>query len=74
MGRFNSSLTRVKPTFNALYKKDPTGQTWLLDLLRLGNRDENQLPELGVLQRPPAYEFCADPPKQFSALAFAQSR
>jgi hypothetical protein len=36
-GRFNSSITRVWPIFNYLLHRDPTGMTWLPDLLRLGD-------------------------------------
>jgi hypothetical protein len=35
MGKFNSSKTRVKPVFDRLLHKDPTGQSWLPVLLAL---------------------------------------
>lgn len=35
MGRYDSSITRVKPIFDQLYAKDATGQTWLPKLLCL---------------------------------------
>jgi hypothetical protein len=34
-GRVNSSITRVRPIFSALLDRDPTGETWLPDLLQL---------------------------------------
>jgi hypothetical protein len=42
VGRFDSSKTRVQPVFNTLYRRDPTGRTWLPALLRL-------FPNSGVL-------------------------
>ena len=33
MGRLNSSLTRVRPFFRALLTRDPSGTSWLRDLL-----------------------------------------
>jgi hypothetical protein len=33
-GRFNSSITRVRPVFSALLDRDPAGRTWLGPLLR----------------------------------------
>lgn len=35
MGERNSTETRVKPVFNKLYSKDPTGASWLARLLKL---------------------------------------
>jgi thymidylate kinase len=34
-GRFNSSITRVRPVFTALIERDPTGRSWLPALLEL---------------------------------------
>lgn len=34
-GKFNSSITRVRPVFQRLFKLDKSGQSWLADLLRL---------------------------------------
>ena len=36
MGNKNSSVTRVWPVFDQLLEKDPTGQTWLPQLVALG--------------------------------------
>lgn len=65
MGEHNSSLTRVQPVFNQLYRFDPSGTHWLGDLLSLGSRvragivrlptDPAQWP--GRLQLPPQYEL-----------------
>lgn len=38
MGLKNSSITRVRPVFQQLMQKDPTGGTWLADLLDLAPR------------------------------------
>lgn len=35
MGKFNSSLTRVRPVFRELRRQDPSGRTWLPKLLQL---------------------------------------
>lgn len=37
-GLYNSSITRVRPVFQQLLHKDPTGATWLTDLLDLAPR------------------------------------
>lgn len=34
MGEFDSSLTRVQPVFDELIERDPTGRSWLRDLLQ----------------------------------------
>jgi len=34
-GRLNSSITRVRPVFQALFGKDRTGKAWLPDILRI---------------------------------------
>jgi hypothetical protein len=39
MGKFNSPITRVWPVFDFLMHRDPTGDTWLPGLLRLGQCD-----------------------------------
>jgi hypothetical protein len=61
-GRFDSSLTRVQPVFNQLYKRNTSGRQWLLPLLALGSRSsESDLPAAaewsGNLTRPPEFEF-----------------
>lgn len=38
MGEHNSSVTRVWPVFDCLFASDPTGASWLPELLRTGNR------------------------------------
>lgn len=43
MGVNDSSRTRVVPVFNALMDRDPTGDTWISRLLRLGSRAARQL-------------------------------
>jgi len=43
MGKYNSSLTRVVPVFDALLKKDPGGRQWLLPLLKLGSSSKGKL-------------------------------
>jgi hypothetical protein len=39
MGRFNSSEWRVRPVFDALIERDPTGLSWLSTLISLPKRD-----------------------------------
>ena len=34
-GQYNSSITRVRPVFQRLFRKDPTGEQWLAPLLLL---------------------------------------
>ncbi len=70
MGKFNSSLTRVQPVFNALYERDASGETWLCQLLGMANRGVGPEPvaipaDLGQLVEPPQFEFPADPPKSY---------
>ena len=65
MGKCNSSLTRVQPVFNALYDRDPTGQSWLPFLLALGSRSSGAFLDLGDLIGPPKYEFDADPDPRY---------
>jgi hypothetical protein len=43
MGKYDSSLTRVVPVFDALMDRDATGRTWLLPLLRCGSRSTGRL-------------------------------
>jgi hypothetical protein len=50
-GRFNSSITRVRPFFSALLGRDPTGQDWLQPLLRAAPRAAEELPD-AVLDDP----------------------
>jgi hypothetical protein len=38
MGEYNSTVTRVWPVFDGLFRRDPTGTTWLPALLKLGSR------------------------------------
>jgi hypothetical protein len=35
MGKYDSSLTRVQPVFDRLFAKDPKGQSWVPQLLKL---------------------------------------
>jgi hypothetical protein len=67
MGLLNSSVTRVQPVFESLYRRDPSGRSWLLPLLKLGTRAALIPPELdpGFLLSPPAFEFPAAPPRRF---------
>ena len=66
MGKYDSSLTRVQPVFNALYEKDPIGKSWVSALLHLGSRSKQAtIPEIIPLRQPPVFEFSADPPKSF---------
>jgi hypothetical protein len=44
MGQYNSSRTRVAPTFNWLQCWDQTGIRWLAPLLRLASEHREQLP------------------------------
>src|SRR2546430_16108881 len=45
MGRYNSSRTRVAPVFETLLRRDRTGRSWLIRLLRLGSRsDATEIP------------------------------
>jgi hypothetical protein len=46
MGEFNSSVTRVWPVFEWLFRSDPTGTSWLGSLLRIGSRAEEAEPDL----------------------------
>jgi len=67
MGVFDSSSTRVQPVFDALWKQDPSGGSWLRPLLKLGSRaPQVELPrDLGTLTRDPEFELPADPPRSF---------
>lgn len=70
MGKFDSSLNRVQPIFNALYKKDPSGASWLQPLLRMVKREGYPKPlkitaNLGDLTQKPQFEFSVDPPKSY---------
>lgn len=66
MGKYDSSLTRVQPVFNALYEKDPTGISWVKSFLRLGSRTDRSItPDAIQLNQPPLFELSADPPKSF---------
>lgn len=46
MGKRNSSSTRVVPVFDALFQGDPTGESWLEQLLRLGSFSSMALPAI----------------------------
>ena len=52
-GRFNSSITRVRPVFMELIRKDKTGHSWLPPLLRLASTNrklaESMAAEAGTL-------------------------
>lgn len=70
MGKFDSSLTRVQPVFEALYRRDASGETWLRQLLGQSSRSAGPRPisipaGLGQLIEPPQYEFPVDPPKAY---------
>ena len=70
MGKFNSSLNRVQPVFKALYKRDPSGASWLQPLLRMVKREGYPRPlkiaaDLGDLTEDPQFEFPVDPPKLY---------
>jgi hypothetical protein len=67
MGKQNSSLTRVKPIFDSLYKSDRSGASWLLRLLRLaslsGHIEIDFQP--GGLLHAPLYQRPCPPPREF---------
>lgn len=70
MGKFDSSLTRVQPVFEALYRRDASGETWLRQLLGMASRSSGPEPitvpaNLGQLVEPPRFEFPVDPPKSY---------
>ena len=66
MGKYDSSLTRVQPVFNALYKKDSTGKSWISPLLQLGSRAEQvYIPDAISLLQQPVFELSTDPPLSF---------
>jgi hypothetical protein len=61
-GRFDSSLTRVQPVMNQLYRRNSTGRGWLSALHALGSRSgETHLPAAdewtGTLTRRREFEF-----------------
>jgi len=62
VGRYDSSKTRVRPIFEALYAQDESG-SWVEPLLRMGGR--SPLIHLGRLVEPPRFELVAPPPKAF---------
>ncbi|MCI0354659.1 MAG: hypothetical protein L0099_06435, partial [Acidobacteria bacterium] len=65
-GKYNSSLTRVQPVFDALHHRDPTGRSWLAFLLALGSRScGTTVADIGDLTGPPQYEFEADPDPRY---------
>lgn len=69
MGRFDSSLNRVQPVFKALYKKDPSGASWIQALLMLAKREGYPKPlkipvNLGDLTQL-KFELAVDPSKQY---------
>ena len=70
MGRFNSSLTRVRPFFRLLIQRDPTGTSWLSSLLSLAGSRQNIPADL--LQNPGSLRITnldkegrLDPPEEF---------
>jgi hypothetical protein len=70
MGKFDSSLKRVQPVFKALYKKDPSGVSWLQPLLKMVKREGYPKPleitsNLGDLTQKPQFEFPVNPPKSY---------
>ena len=71
MGIYDSSLTRVRPVFECLFKKDPKGSSWLPELLDLAEQNSllrkklarspgHLIPEKGLL-----FEKSVPPPAQF---------
>lgn len=46
MGNRNSSVTRVWPVFDKLLDQDPSGDTWLVPLLKLGSRSVEASPAI----------------------------
>jgi hypothetical protein len=48
MGKYNSSITRVAPVFDALMDRDATGRSWLPHLLRLGSRSAGRIEQVQV--------------------------
>jgi hypothetical protein len=76
VGIHNSSLTRVRPVFNALFRKDKTGASWLWKLWVLGSQVGRAPAEPGALVEaevtdlrddgpPRAFERTAPPPREF---------
>ena len=68
MGKFDSSLTRVQPVFEALYLRDASGEAWLRPLLEMARHTAGPAPmaipaDVGQLVAPPQFEFAADPPR-----------
>jgi len=69
MGRLDSSKTRVQPVFEALYRQDASGETWLRSLLGMAQREAGAetaaiSPNLGRLASL-HFEFPADPPRTY---------
>jgi hypothetical protein len=65
-----TAASRTRPVFESLYNGDPSGQSWLEPLIRLGNRaEEVGLPEepgwTGPLLRAPEFDFTAPPPLDY---------
>lgn len=68
MGKNDSSQTRVQPVFDALYRQNKTGTSWLTPLLKLAKRPGRRvaIPNwLDPLVEAPKYEFPIDPPRSF---------
>ena len=70
MGKFNSSLTRVQPIFEALYETDPSGGSWVKSLLDIATRNDSLNSaateiNLGHFLKPPQFKFPVDPPKSY---------
>jgi len=69
-GTQHTAATRVRPVFDALAQQDPSGQSWIDPLLRLGNRaGEVDLPAdpgwTGALLQPPQFDYGAPPPLDY---------
>jgi hypothetical protein len=62
MGKNDSSKTRVRPIFRALYESGQSG-SWVDELLLMGA--SRPFASVGHLTDPPHFEFLAVPPKQF---------
>lgn len=71
MGRYNSSATRVQPVFRRLLERDPTGATWIGNLLRSASFAHRltgavrKSPGLLVTDGKPRFEYPASPSEHF---------
>jgi hypothetical protein len=71
MGKYDSSRTRVQPVFRQLLERDPTGESWLSDLLRsaslAGQLGDGVIRDPGVLinEGRTRFEYPAPPSDAF---------